>query len=469
MKKTKIVCTMGPATDDTSVLEEIIISGMNAARFNFSHGSHEEHQKRIDAVKQAAEKCNKTIAVILDTKGPEIRIKQFESGEAILKEGDNFTLYCKEHIGDEKGISITYEGLDEKLNVGDKILIDDGLIELRVTELGNDEIKTEIISGGELKNNKSINIPGVVIPMPALTDKDKADLLFGIKNEIDFVAASFVRTGDDVRAIRKFLDENGGDKIKIIAKIENQQGVDNIDVIIAEADGIMVARGDLGVEIPPEEVPMVQKKFVKKCNEAGKPVIIATQMLDSMIRNPRPTRAETADVANAVLDGADAVMLSGETAAGKFPVESVQMMVRVVESAEEEYSRNVSDFYGDETITNIIAHATCTSANRLNAKAIITPTTSGYTPRMVAKYRPNSFIIAVSVNKHVVRQLCLTRGVIPLVHEHMPDFESTVRESISVAAKYGYIENKDLVIITSGLPAGIQTHTNTVRVEVVDI
>lgn len=469
MRKTKIVCTMGPSTDDVEVLKEIILGGMNAARFNFSHGSHEEHKKRIDTVRATAEACEKTVAVILDTKGPEIRIKQFAEGSAVLKEGEAFTLYCKEYIGDEKGVSVTYDGLDEKLSIGDTVLIDDGLIELRVAEISKKEINTEIISGGELKNNKSINIPGVVIPMPALTDKDKSDLLFGIENDIDFVAASFVRTGEDVDEIRTFLDENGGNKIKIIAKIENRQGVDNVDDIILKADGVMVARGDLGVEIPPEEVPMVQKKFVKKCNEAGKPVIIATQMLDSMIRNPRPTRAETADVANAVLDGADAIMLSGETAAGKYPIEAVHMMARIAESAEDEYSRNVAEFYGDETITNIIAHATCTCANRLNAKAIITPTTSGYTPRMVSKYRPNSVIIAVSVNSYVVRQLCLTRGVIPLEHKHMPDFESTVKESITISAQSGYIDNGDLVIITSGLPAGIQTHTNTVRVEVVDL
>lgn len=469
MRKTKIVCTMGPSTDNDEVLKNIILSGMNAARFNFSHGSHEEHQKRIDNVKRIVDDLGKTIALILDTKGPEIRIKQFETGIALLKEGESFSLYCKDYKGDERGVSITYEGLDEKLSVGDTVLIDDGLIELCVTDILKDEIVTKIISGGELKDNKSINIPGVAVPLPALTDKDKSDLLFGIKNEIDFVAASFVRSGDDVAKIREFLDSNGGAKTKIIAKIENRQGVDNIDDILLKADGVMVARGDLGVEIPPEEVPMVQKKFVKKCNEAGKPVIIATQMLDSMIRNPRPTRAETADVANAVLDGADAVMLSGETAAGKYPVEAVKMMARIAESAEEEYSRNVSEFYGDESITNIIAHATCTSANRLGAKAIITPTTSGYTPRMVSKYRPNSSIIAVSVNKYVVRQLSLTRGVVPLEHKHMPDFESTVKESIAVAVKNGYVKNDDLVIITSGLPAGEQKHTNTVRVEIVDM
>ncbi len=463
------MCTLGPSTDRDGVLEELVNSGMDCARLNFSHGSHEEHKKRLDAVRAAAEKCKKTVALILDTKGPEIRIKQFESGEAVLKEGDTFTLYCGEFKGDSTGVTVTYSTLDVKLKSGDVVLIDDGIVKLKVISSANGEILTKVEVGGELKNNKSINIPGVDIPMPALTDKDREDLKFAVENDMDFIAASFVRSAEDVKEIRQFLSSCGGEKIKIIAKIENDQGVKNIDEIIEHADGVMVARGDLGVEIPAEDVPLVQKRCIKKCNEAGKPVIVATQMLDSMIRNPRPTRAEVADVSNAVLDGADAVMLSGETAAGKYPVESVKTMARVAVASEEEFARSVYEFYGEENITNMISFASCSCANRLNAKAIITPTSGGYTPRMVAKYRPHAMIIAVSVNKYVLRQLCLTRGVVPLEHMHMQDFESTVKESINVAVKHGYAQNGDLVVITSGLPSGEQTNTNTVRIETVDV
>lgn len=467
MRKTKIVCTLGPATDREGVLEDLIGSGMDCARLNFSHGSHEEHKKRLDAVRAATEKCGKTVAVMLDTKGPEIRIKQFESGDVLLSAGDSFTLYCGEYKGDSSGVAVTYKDLDKKVKPGDTILVDDGIINLNVVSAKDGKVETKVVVGGELKNNKSINIPGVDIPMPALTEKDKEDLSFGIENEVDFVAASFVRSADDIREIRSFLNSHGGSHIKIIAKIENDRGVKNIKEIVSCADGVMVARGDLGVEIPAEDVPLVQKRFIKMCNEAGKPVIVATQMLDSMIRNPRPTRAEVADVSNAVLDGADAVMLSGETAAGKYPVESVRTMARIAVASEEEFARSVYEFYGEETVTNMISFASCSCANRLNAKAIITPTSGGYTPRMVAKYRPHAVIVAVSVNKYVLRQLCLTRGVMPLEHMHMQDFESTVKESISVAVKHGYVSNGDLVVITSGLPTGEQTNTNTVRIETV--
>ncbi len=468
MRKTKIVCTLGPATDPDGIYEELISSGMDCARLNFSHGSHEEHKKRLDAVRRSAEKCGKTVAVMLDTKGPEIRIKQFESGEIMLSAGSPFTLYCGEYGGDGAGVAVTYSDLDKKVRPGDTILVDDGIINLSVVSAGDGRVETRVAVGGELKNNKSINIPGVDIPMPALTEKDKEDLSFGIENEVDFVAASFVRSADDIREIRGFLNGHGGEHIKIIAKIENDRGVKNIKEIISCADGVMVARGDLGVEIPAEDVPLVQKRCVKMCNEAGKPVIVATQMLDSMIRNPRPTRAEVADVSNAVLDGADAVMLSGETAAGKYPVESVRTMARIAVASEEEFARSVYEFYGEETITNMISYASCSCANKLNAKAIITPTGGGYTPRMVAKYRPHAVIVAVSVNRYVLRQLCLTRGVMPLEHVHMKDFESTVKESISVAVKHGYVAKGDLVVITSGLPTGEQTNTNTVRIETVD-
>ena len=468
MRKTKIVCTLGPATDDPCVLEAIVHAGMDTARLNFSHGSHEEHKERIDALRKICSGSKKTVALMLDTKGPEIRIKQFTSGPVFLSEGEQFRLWCTEHEGDEKGVSVTYPTLNEKVKEGDIILADDGLISLRVTDTDSEGVITVVEAGGELSNNKSLNLPGIHIPMPALTAKDKADLLFGIENSIDFIAASFVRSASDIAEIRSFLDENNASRIKIIAKIENRQGVDNIDEIIAASDGVMVARGDLGVEIPPEEVPLIQKSVVKKCNEAGKPVIIATQMLDSMIRNPRPTRAEATDVANAVLDGADAVMLSGETAAGKYPVESVETMARIAVTVEKQYARSVYDMYGEETITNVVSFASCSAANELGAKAIIAPTESGYTPRMVSKYRPSAMIIAGTPHDWVQRQLCLTRGVIPMHQDEVEDFEDTVNESIVYAVKNGYIDENDSVVITSGLPAGKKGSTNTMRVETVN-
>ncbi len=468
MRKTKIVCTLGPSTDDPFVLEAIIHAGMNTARLNFSHGSHEEHKGRIDALRKLCSGSGSTVAVMLDTKGPEIRIRQFADGPVFLEEGAPFRLWRDDRPGDVNGVSVTYPALNEKVSPGDIILADDGLISFRVTGTDAEGVLTVVEAGGELSNNKSLNLPGIHIPMPALTAKDRSDLLFGIENNIDFVAASFVRSASDIAEIRSFLEENNGSRIRIIAKIENRQGVDNIDEIIASSDGVMVARGDLGVEIPPEEVPLIQKSVVKKCNEAGKPVIIATQMLDSMIRNPRPTRAEATDVANAVLDGADAVMLSGETAAGKYPVEAVETMARIAVTVEKQYARSVFDMYGEDTITNVVSFASCSAANKVGAKAIIAPTESGYTPRMVSKYRPVAMIIAGTPHDWVQRQLCLTRGVIPMHQDEVEDFEETVNESIVYAVKNGYIDENDSVVITSGLPAGKKGNTNTMRVETVN-
>lgn len=465
MRKTKIVCTLGPATDDEVVLEALMHAGMDTARLNFSHGSHEEHLKRIEKVRKAAKASGRTVAVMLDTKGPEIRIRQFSCGSISLSAGDSFRLWCTEHEGDETGVSVTYPTLNEKVKPGDIILADDGLITLRVTATDDESVMTTVENGGPLSNNKSLNLPGVFIPMPALTNKDKSDLLFGIENDIDFIAASFIRSASDVNEIRSFLRENDASRIMIISKIENRQGVENIEEIIAASDGVMVARGDLGVEIPPEEVPLIQKRVIKKCNEAGKPVIIATQMLDSMIRNPRPTRAEATDVANAVLDGADAVMLSGETAAGKYPVEAVETMARIAMTAEREYARSVPEIYGEETITNIVSFTSCSAANRLGCRAIMAPTESGYTPRMVSKYRPVAMIIAGTPHEWVERQLCLTRGVIPMHQDELGDFDATVNETIVYAVKKGYIEVGDSVVVTSGLPAGQKGNTNTMRIE----
>ncbi len=465
MKKTKIVCTLGPATDDESVLKDIASAGMDVARLNFSHGTHEEHQKRIDAIKRLREAYGYNIAIMLDTKGPEIRIKQFVDSGVELNENDVFTLYCQgDQKGDKNGVSITYD-ISTKVKVGDSILVDDGLIKMTVERIDKKNVITRIQNGGALTNNKSLNIPGVDIPMPALTKKDNEDILFGIKNDIDFISASFIRSASDVLAIRSFLEDNDADDIKIISKIENRQGVDNIDEIIRFSDGVMVARGDLGVEIPAEDVPMVQKKCIKKCNEAGKPVITATQMLDSMIRSMRPTRAEVADVANAVLDGSDAVMLSGETAAGKYPVEAVSIMAKISHAAEEGYARIVDRFYGEETVTNMISHSSCQAANKLGAKAILTPTASGYTPRMVAKYRPSAAIIALAEKEKVKRQLALTRGVIPLMLEERDDFERVISDGIIMSMNVGYINEGDLVVITGGLPLNKGATTNTVRIE----
>ncbi len=465
MRKTKLVCTLGPATDDENMLEKIAAAGMDVARLNFSHGTHEEHKKRIDAVKRIRDKTGQNIAVMLDTKGPEIRIKQFAEGSVSLNEGERFTLNCEgNEPGDKTGICITYD-ISGKVAVGDIILADDGLISMCVVGVEGKKVLTEIKNGGVLSNNKSLNIPGVEIPMPALTQKDNEDIIFGIENDIDFISASFIRSASDVLAIRSFLEKNDGDDIKIIAKIENRQGIDNIDEIIRFSDGVMVARGDLGVEIPAEEVPMVQKRCIKKCNEAGKPVITATQMLDSMMRSPRPTRAEVADVANAVLDGSDAVMLSGETAAGKYPLEAVSIMAKTAQKAEEGYARIVDRFYGEETVTNMISHASCQAANKLGAKAIITPTASGYTPRMVAKYRPSATIIALPEKEKVRRQLALTRGVLPLMLEERRDFENVISDGIVLSMKEGYINEGDLVVITGGLPFRQGATTNTVRIE----
>ena len=466
MKKTRIVCTMGPACDDENILKELMLSGMNVARFNFSHGTHDEQKERIDRVKKVRDELGVNVALMLDTKGPEIRIKQFETGKAELISGEKFTLCCYDVKGDDSKVSVTYENLYNELTEGNELLIDDGLVKIKVESIVDKDINCVVIDGGELSNNKSINIPGVSINLPALTQRDVADILFGIENDMDVIAASFIRSADDVSKIRKLLDENGGRNILIISKIENRKGVDNMDEIIRESDGVMVARGDLGVEIPAKEVPVVQKKMIRKCNLLGKPVITATQMLDSMIENPRPTRAEVGDVANAVFDGSDCVMLSGETAAGKYPVESVKMMAEVVISAEaEKYLAPHYEIDSHADVSETISYSSFRTAQIIGADAILTPTTSGYTARMVSKYRPDMPVIALSSVDKVLRQLMLTYGVIPVKIKKSDDFESLLSDCLDTVRDKGLVNVGDTVVVTAGLPVNVKGTTNTIRVE----
>ena len=469
MNKTRIVATVGPATDEKEVIEGIISEGANVLRFNFSHGNLEEQKIRIDASRAASEAVGIPVAFLLDTKGPEIRIKQFVDGEVTLNEEESFTICCEDVDGDATRVSVTYNKLYEEVSVGDSILIDDGLIKLVIEEIEGTDIVCKVINGGELKNNKSINIPDVNIKLPSLNEKDIEDIKFGIENEFDFIAASFVRTQEDIFAVRGILNAYGGEEIRIIAKIENREGVNNIDSIIQVCDGLMIARGDLGVEILPEEVPMIQKEFIRKANKAGIPVITATQMLDSMIRNPRPTRAEVADIANAVFDGSDAVMLSGETAAGKYPELSVKTMKKIVALAEKHTEEGDLNRFGinqdSVDITNTITYATCLSSLMLGAKVILTPTKSGYTSRMIAKQRPNARIIAVSESEKVRRRLLLTWGVETILLEDCSRMNSVIESSISILKEKDVLKAGDLIIVTAGLPMNVSGTTNTIRIE----
>lgn len=470
MKKTKIICTIGPASDSEQVIAKLIESGMNVARLNFSHGTHEEHKGKIDLIKKVRESYDDSVAIMLDTKGPEVRIRQFLNGTICLSTDDEFIFTTRRLLGDEKRVSVTYEKLPQELEVGDYILADDGLLKFRVKEIKGDEVICNVENGGELKNNKSLNFPNTSIRLPAITKKDEDDILFGIREGIDIIAASFIRKRQDVLEIRKILEKNKGDHIQIISKIENREGVDHIDSILEVSDGIMVARGDLGVEISPEEVPLVQKEIIKKCNQLGKPVITATQMLDSMIRNPRPTRAEVTDVANAVLDGSDATMLSGETAIGKYPIESVETMVRIAKKMEDstEYQRLMSHvFNGEHTVTNVVSHATCTTADQLEAAAIMAVTSSGYTARMIAKFRPTSPIIAITDTMKVVRALSLVWGVQCVKANVFTNTDSIINESILTAVKRGLVELGDLVVICSGIPMGVKGATNMMKIQAI--
>ena len=463
IKKTKIVCTLGPVSENEETLRELIKNGLNVCRLNFSHGSHEEHKGRMDLVKKLREELNMPTAILLDTKGPEIRTGKFDAPEVLLEEGQTFTITMKDVMGDKERCTVSYKGLANDVKAGDTILIDDGLVGLTVKEINGDDIVCEVQNSGIVKNHKGVNVPGVKVNLPAITEKDRSDIEFGIEQGIDFIAASFVRKVSDVLAIREILEENNATHIKIISKIENQEGVDNLDEIIEVSDGIMVARGDLGVEIPTEEIPVVQKLMIKKCNEAGKPVITATQMLDSMIRNPRPTRAEVTDVANAIYDGTDAIMLSGETAAGKYPVEAVKTMATIAKRAEETMRNRRTKINKSKNVTDAISYATCTTAMDLDAKAILSSTASGHTARMVSKFRPDCPIIATTSDESVRRQLSLTWGVLPVMRNKSANTDQVIVNSIEAAKTAEYVNENDIVVITAG---GSET-TNLIKVETV--
>ncbi len=473
MRKTKIVCTLGPSTDDEKVLEQLIKEGMNVARCNFSHGSHEEHKERMNKVKRIRKKCDKPVAILLDTKGPEIRTGNFEGDKVCVKAGQTFTLVAdKEVIGNNEKAGITFADLYKDVKPGVVIMIDDGLIEMEVVKIEGTDIVCNVKNEGVISNHKGVNVPDVHISMPYMSEQDKSDILFGIKEDVDYIAASFTRTADDVKELRKFLDDNGGKNINIIAKIENSEGIINVDGIIEEADAVMVARGDMGVELPEEEVPIIQKMIIKKVYEAGKQVIIATQMLESMINNPRPTRAETADVANAIYDGTSAIMLSGETAAGKFPVEAVATMARIAERTEmdvnykQRFFNNHNNHRSD--ITEAVCHATCMTAYDLDAKSILTVTKSGRSAKMISKYRPDCMIIAGSTEEKVVRQLNMSWGVSPVLIKEKKHVLELFDYAVEVAKEKGLVETDDIVVITSGVPLGKSGTTNMIKVHTVE-
>ena len=472
LKKTKVVCTIGPASESEEMLEKLMLAGMNVARLNFSHGTHPEHQVRIDRIRKVANKLGLPIALMLDTKGPEIRLGDFKDGQIEVEIGDTFTLTTRDLLGDKTIVSVSHHGLASDVKVGDLILIDDGLIELEVKEIKDGtDIICRVNNSGQMSNHKGVNVPNVKISLPAITEKDRDDILFGIENQVDFLAASFVRKKEDVFEIRRILEDNHGEYIQIIPKIENQEGIDNIDEIIRASDGLMIARGDLGVEVPPQEIPLAQKMLIKKCYIAGKPVITATQMLDSMIRNPRPTRAEVTDVANAIIDGTSAIMLSGETAAGKYPEEAVKMMTsiarRVEESLDYDLMLDESVSLLENTTTNSISKSACVVARDLEAAAIVAATTSGATARALSKYRPKTKILAVTPCEKTVRKMALSWGVEPLL---IPDFTSTddlVNESLDLLVQAGMLEEGDLTVVTAGVPVGLSGSTNLLKVQTI--
>lgn len=472
MRKTKMICTVGPASESEEILEQIIKAGMNASRHNFSHGDHEEHRGRIEKVRAIAKKLNKQIAIVLDTKGPEIRTGKFEPNKVELQMGAEFTIYAGgDVVGDTTKCSVTYEGLAKDVKPGNTILIDDGLVGLTVKEIEGNAIKCVVNNTGLVGTHKGVNVPGVSIKLPALTAKDEADLKFGCEMGVSAVAASFIRKADDVLAIRKLLNENGGENILIISKIENQEGVDNIDAILEASDGIMVARGDLGVEIPIENVPGVQKMIIQKCNAAGKPVVTATQMLDSMIRNPRPTRAEVSDVANAIYDGTDAIMLSGESANGTYPVEAVQTMARIAETTEAQLQYKVAVSNAKHhipAIAGVISRATCNAAAELEAAAILTSTQSGATAKRISQCRPECPIVAVTPCDKVAKQLVFSWGVFPILADKMESTDEMMEKSVEIAEANGFVKKGDTVVIAAGVPVDKIGATNLMKVSVVE-
>ncbi len=471
MRKTKIICTLGPSTDDENVLRSLIKAGMNVARLNFSHGDHEEQLKRINMVKKLRDELNQPIAILLDTKGPEIRIGEFENKSVMLTKGQNFTLTTRDVVGDQNQVSISYSELPYRIKLGDRILIDDGLIELIAVETTDTDIKCFVRNGGWLSNKKSINLPGINLDMPYMTEKDREDIIFGIKHDIDFIAASFVRCESDVKDVFDILQKNNGTHIKVIAKIENNEGVENIDSILAACNGIMVARGDMGVEISFQKLPAIQKMLIKKCYAAGKMAITATQMLDSMVHNPRPTRAEVSDVANAVYDGTSAIMLSGETAAGDYPVESVIAMSEIAESTENSINytgRFLREKVKNNTITDAVCHASCTTAIDLNASAIVALTLTGHTARMISKFRPNCPIIAATTNAKNYHQLALSWGVIPVMNDVQKNTDSLFDSAIQKLDETSIARRGDKVIIIGGAHLDAIGISDVMRVHVIE-
>lgn len=471
MKKTKIVCTIGPSSDSYEVLKALVNEGMNVTRLNFSHGTHPEHKKRIDTIKKLRDDLDEPIAIMLDTKGPEIRIKTFKDGMIRIEQGQDFTLTSEDVEGDETRVSVTYKEIAKDLKADDRVLIDDGLVEFTVTSVDEKNVYMKAVNSGELSNRKGVNLPSVKVNLPTLTEKDIEDLIFGIENDVDFIAASFIRSAKDVLEIRKVLESNGGEDIKIISKIENLEGVQNIDEIIDASDGIMVARGDMGVELDEEDIPLVQKDIIRKCNLKGKFVITATQMLDSMIRNPRPTRAEVTDVANAILDGSSAIMLSGETAAGTYPVKACEMMRKIAVKIEDSLDyKIIVDSTNDEheiNITNSIAKATREVALDLDAKVIIAATTSGLTARNISKFKPKSPIIAATTNEKVRRQLAIEWGVYPIRATLASSIDDLFYESINILKNIKFVKEGELVILTAGMPLGKAGSTNIMMVKTV--
>lgn len=473
MRKTKIVCTIGPASESEEMLEKLMKAGMNVARLNFSHGSHEEHKARIDTIRKVADRLGKTIGILLDTKGPEIRTHDMKDGLIMLEKGKEVIVSMSQVEGTPEKFSVTYEDLINDVQVGSYILLDDGLVELQVKDIDKTkgEVKCDILNTGELKNKKGVNLPGVKVNLPGITDKDADDILFGIKEDVDYIAASFVRRPSDVLDIREILERENNHNITIFPKIENQEGIDNIEEILEVSDGLMVARGDMGVEIPPESVPIVQKDLIRKCNKLGKPVITATQMLDSMQRNPRATRAEASDVANAIYDGTDAVMLSGETAAGLYPEEAVKTMRNIAVSAEaaQDYKKLLSDRTKlvETSLVNAIGVSVAHTALNLNVKAIVAATESGSTTVTISKYRPHSDIIAVTPSEHTARQLALVWGAYPVIKKGRKTTDDLLNNAVATAVETGRVTNGDLIIITAGVPTGEKGTTNMMKLHLV--
>ena len=473
LKKTKIVCTIGPASRDADTMREMLEAGMNVARLNFSHGTHEEHRKTIETFRRVRDEQDRPAAILLDTKGPEIRLGDFENGSEILEEGDEFTLTSEECPGTKKRVSTTYKALPSQVSLGTSILIDDGRVRLRVAGTTEDEVRCIVVNGGKVSNRKGVNIPNQSLDLEYISEADRQDILFGIEMDVDYVAASFVRSGADVKILRSLLNENGGDRIKIISKIENTEGIENFKEILALSDGIMIARGDMGVEVDFEKLPGIQKKFIKECCKAGKTVITATQMLESMTHSPAPTRAEITDVANAVFDGTSAVMLSGESAAGDYPVETVKAMAKIVSQAEED-AEEVNQYKflevetNDRDVSNAMGHAACTTAHDIKASAIVAITTSGYTAEMMAKYKPVEPIIAATPDSKTYHQQALTRGVYPVLTQRSSNWNDLMEKAIEGAERMKFVKKGDCIVLSAGMPLQVPGTTNLIRVKTIE-